>query len=398
MEFVYQAIDKDGGAVKGAVDASDKNTAIKILQDRGLLITNLVERSERSLVFKKLRRVRKEDLVIFSREVATLFEAEITALKVFKLVSTQTSNIFLKEVLTDIADKIQKGSTISKAFAAHPDVFDDFFVNIIQVGEESGTLSRSFTYLADHLEKSHDLNSKVKRALTYPFFVIIVFIAVIILMFVTVIPQISNILIGTGQELPIVTQIVLDVSDFFVSYGYALLAILVGAVIIFVKYAATQSGRRDLDSLKLSLPIVGKLFKMVYISRFASNLSVMVDSGVPLLKSIRSVRGIIGNTVYEDALVEVEEKIRGGAPLSRALETTPVIGKEIHPIVRVGEEAGELTKILKTLTKFYEQEVTGTINTLVDLIQPTIIIALGVGVGGILGAVLLPIYNLASTL
>ena len=398
MKFNYKTIDTQGKEYVGSLIANDKDKAANQLLSKGFSVLSLEEEKKKAVTIEFLRRVNKKDMVIFSKSTSILFSSEIPALRVLKVIASQTHNKYLQETLFEVVASVQKGSSLSGAFAAHPKIFDNFFVNIVEVGEESGTLPRSFEYLADYYKRSHDLQSRVKRALTYPIFIIVIFAVVIALMMVIVIPQISTILINSNAELPFVTKIVIGASDFLVQYGYLILVAIIVFAIFMFKYLSTSIGRYWWDDTKLRLPLFGRLFRLTYTTRLADNLSILLQSGVSILRSIQVVQGSVENEVYREMLIDVEKRVRGGSSLSGAFATSKHIDPSFVQIIRVGEEAGELQPILQVLSGFFEQEVRNTVDTLVDLIQPAIVVLLGVGVGGILGAVLLPIYGLASAI
>ena len=398
MKYIYEAYTEKQENINGIIESNNREGAIRLLQAKGYIIINLIEESTSILNIKLFQSVPRKELVIFSRELAMLFEAQIPALRIFKILSAHTQNPYLQEILISVTSDIENGKSISKAFSKYPDVFDDFFINIVGVGEESGTLNRSFLYLADHFKRSHEVASKVKSALSYPIFVIVTFLGVMILMLVSVVPQIAAILIDAEQDLPTVTNIVLGLSDYLRNNGLTVLFWIIVIVIAFLFYRNTPGGRKTIDSIKLNTPVLGKLLRALYISQMTDNLSIMLQSGVPMLRAINSVQGIIPNVVFKEALANVEEEVKQGSQLSRALENNPVIGIGIAQLVRVGEEAGEIAKILQTVTQFYQEEVRNSVDSMISLIQPAVILLLGAGVGTILAAVLLPIYSLTGAI
>jgi type IV pilus assembly protein PilC len=267
----------------------------------------------------------------------------------------------------------------------------------VKAGEESGRLNETFNYLADYLDRTYEVTSKAKNALIYPAFVIITFIGVMILMFTVIIPKISSILTDSGQALPIYTQIVLDVSSFFVHYGvFLLVAVVIGALALW-RFATTPEGQLSLSSFKLSVPYVGDLYKKLYLSRIADNLHTMIVSGIPMLRSLEITANVVGNDIYKQILEQSLTAVKGGSSLSSSLSQYPEIPGILVQMVKVGEETGQLGKILKTLASFYQREVMNAVDTLVGLIEPVMIVVLGLGVGILLASVLMPIYNVAST-
>jgi type IV pilus assembly protein PilC len=399
MLFKYQSIDKNGEERSGIIDALNEDVAVNSLQAKGLIVSAM-ESAEKKSVLRSLpffNRVPIKDVVILSRQMATLFEAQISALRVFRFLATETTNVTLKASLEKVADDLQEGSTISEALSKHPAIFSSFYVSMVRVGEESGKLDKVLIYLADYLDRTYAVTSKAKHALIYPTFVIIAFIGVMILMFTVIVPRISPILVETGAELPIYTKIVLSISEFLVNYGIFLFVALIISIFLLFKYFQTNEGKVAISNVKLSVPYVGNLYRKLYLSRISDNLNTMIASGITVLQALEDTAPVIGNDIYETIIKEAAQEVKGGKSLSSTLEKYDDIPSIMTQMVKVGEESGELGTILKTLASFYEREVVRAVDTLVDLIQPAIIIVLGLGVGFILAAVLMPIYNIAAT-
>ncbi|NQV88618.1 MAG: type II secretion system F family protein [Parcubacteria group bacterium] len=399
MLFNYKAIENSGENKEGTIEAINIDIAISSLQKRGLMISSILPvKKPLSLntVFSFWSSVSTKEIVVISRQVATLFEAQVSALRVFRLIASEEKNLIVQKSINEVADDIQGGSTISKALSKHPFIFSSFYVNMVRAGEESGKLDQTFSYLADYLERNYDVTSKAKSALIYPAFVISTFVLVMIFMFTFIIPKISGILVETGQELPFYTRIVLNLSTFFVLYGFFFLAILVVAGFFLWKYIQTPEGKLSFDIFKLEVPYVGTLYRKLYLSRIADNTSTLLSSGVSMLKALEITALVVGNEVYKDILEKSVVSVRGGKALSVAFSEYPDIPPIMVQMVKVGEETGELGNILKTLSKFYQKEVVRAVDTLIDLIEPAMIIILGVAVGILIASILVPIYNITS--
>lgn len=267
---------------------------------------------------------------------------------------------------------------------------------MVKAGEESGKLDQTFMYLADYLERTYEVTSKVKTALIYPAFVTFTFIAVMVLMLVVVIPKISMILKESSQAIPIYTKIVLGISDFFVSYGVFLLVGLVIGGFFLWRYLQTNAGKLAYDDMKISTPIIKNLYGKLYLSRIADNMHTMLVSGIPMVRGLDLTSSVVDNLVYKHLLEETVEDVKGGSSVSSALEKHHQIPGIFIQMVRIGEETGQLGNILKTLANFYRREVTNSIDSLVSLIEPAMIIMLGLGVSFLLASVLVPIYSISS--
>lgn len=399
MLYYYKALESSGARKDGSVEAGSLDAAIDSVQKRGLIIVEIepAEKDSWMTQFSIGGKVKTKDVVILSRQMATLFEAQVSALKIFTLLSTEVENEKLRKNLMQVTDDLQAGSSISKALSRHPEVFSDFYVNMVKAGEETGKLNETFNYLADYLDRNYEVTSKAKNALIYPAFVIAVFIAVMVLMFTFIIPKISGILLDSGAPVPIYTKIVFAISGFFVSYGIILLAALLVGVYILYRYTKTPSGKTAFSRFKLEVPYVGDLYRKLYLSIIADNMNTMIFSGIPMVRAMEITGAVVGNEVYKQILDESLLSVKSGSSLSQSLSQYPEIPGILIQMIHVGEEAGELGSILKTMARFYQREVVNAVDTLVGLIEPVMIVLLGLGVGTLLASVLIPIYNIANT-
>lgn len=401
MLFNYTAINKEGGKQDGTIEAVNIDSAINSLQRRGLVISLVEPFEQKKPLFQRsfsfLGRVKNKDVVILSRQMAVLFEAQVSALRVFRLLSGEAENPKIRETLTQVADDLQAGSSISNALSHHPQVFSTFYVSMVKSGEESGKLDEIFIYLADYLDRTYEVTAKARGALIYPAFVVFTFIAVMILMFTVVIPKISVIIVESGQQIPIYTKVVLAISGFLVRYGiFIALATIVGGFFTY-RYSQTPKGKVSFSRFKLTVPYVGTLYKKLYLSRISDNMNTMLVSGIPMMRSLEITAEVVDNAIYQDILKETLDAVKAGTPVSEALSRYEEIPGIMIQMMKVGEETGQLGNILKTMAKFYRREVTNAVDTLVDLIEPVMIVTLGVGVGILLASVLVPIYNLSAS-
>ncbi len=399
--FVYKAIDKDGQEKSGTVEAVNVDVAIGSLQRRGFIISAINEANQKggllnmNLTF--LERVGNKDIVILSRQLATLFSAQVSALRIFRLLAAETENPKLARELDDIAENLQGGNLISASIERHKDVFSSFYVSMVKAGEETGKLDETFVFLADYLDRTYAVTQKAKNALIYPAFIIFTFISVMILMLTMVIPRIADILLESGQEIPAYTKVVIAMSDLLVHYGFFMLIGVVVAIFSFIRFIRTDAGKVAFDGIKLDIPYLGNLYSKLYLSRIADNLNTMLASGIPMIKALELTRDVVDNRVFLHAIEASLEDVKGGSPVSVAFEKHEQFPNILIQMMRVGEETGNLGEILSTLAKFYQREVTNAVDTLVDLIEPVMIILLAVGVGTLLASVLIPIYNISST-
>lgn len=401
MLFVYKAVTKEGEQKEGTIEAINIDSAINALQRREFIISNITPVDEKKgfleMNLSFFERVKPKDIVILSRQMSTLFEAQVSALRIFRLLAAETENTKLARILADVAEQLQAGNSIAGSLEKHKDAFSPFYVSMVRAGEETGKLDETFSFLADYLDRTYEVTSKAKNALVYPAFVILTFVVVMIMMFTVVIPKISTILVESGQDIPVYTKIVLGISTFLVDFGGWLVVGLAVLIFFMIKYIKTKEGRIAFDSFKLGIPFVGHLYKMLYLSRLSDNMNTMLTSGIPMIKALELTKDVVDNQKYIDAISESIEDVRGGTAVSSAFAKHEEFPNILIQMIKVGEETGNLGQILKTLSNFYRREVTTAVDTLVGLIEPVMIILLGLGVGTLLASVLVPIYNISTT-
>ena len=406
MLFKYKAINPDSTRVEGKIEGSSEDDAIGILQDKQLIIVSLEPYEEKNLFGANSTtgfklpffgpKVEEKDVVVFSRQIATLFQSGVSALRAFRLVATETENLELKRILNLIGDDIQSGLSISVSMAKYDKIFGKFYSNMIKAGEESGKLDESFNYLAEYLDRNFDLTQKLKKASVYPMFVSGTFLIVMIAMIVFVIPQMAGMLLEEVQELPLVTKLVLGVGEIAKSYG--LLILIVGSVVGYYLYniSQTPSGRQYVDYFKLKIPVFKVLYKKIFLSRLTDNLDTMLSSGVQIVRALEITSEVVDNTVFQDLLIRVSKKVKGGKSLSQSFYEEEELPNILVQMTKIGEETGKLGFILRSLSSYYKREVETAIDTALSLIEPTLIIFLAGGVGILLAAVLIPMYSVVT--
>ena len=402
MLYEYTATTLEGELKTGSIEASSVDIAISAIQARGLVITNIKSAKqdgsilERLSIFKFFNRVKHKDIVVLSRQLATLFEAKIAVMDSLRLLAGQVNNIRLKESLTEIIEDIKGGSSLSLAMSKHPDIFSTFYINMIKSGEESGKLEEIFSSLADHLERSYELASKTKNALIYPAFVVVTFFVVMILMLTFVIPKLTSILTEVNQKIPFYTRILIGLSSFFRDFGVFLLGGAVAGGVFLWRYAKTEKGSAAVSRFQTSFPFVGALYSKFYLSRITDNMETLLSSGVPAVRTLEITADVVGNKVYKNILLTAANEVKGGSPISEALSKYPEIPLMVVQMIKTGEETGKLNFMLKTLGRFYKKEVDNAVDTLVSLIEPVMIVVLGGAVGVLLISILGPIYNITA--
>ena len=399
MLYKYEATTAEGEEKRGVIDAANRDIAIAALQRRNLIIISVEEAKEGGFFSKPLaifNRVKPRDVVILSRQLSTLFEAKVPVLTSLNLLAGETENPALREKMSVLLDDIQGGSSISEAMSKQPDVFSKFFVNMVRSGEESGKLDEVFSYLASYLERNYELASKARSALIYPIFVLVAFFGVLVLMLTVIIPKLSVILKETGQELPIYTKAIIAVSDLLINYGiFVLIALIVGAISVWY-YLRTGQGKAGFARFQLSIPYVGVLYRKLFIGRMLDNFETLLSSGVSVIRTLELTADVIDSEIFRQILTESIEAVKGGSSISESLSRYEDIPGLVVQMIRVGEETGKLAFVLKTLSRFYKKEVDTAIETLMSLIEPALIIVLGLGVGLLVAGILGPIYNITA--
>ena len=400
--YTYSALDQDGNKREGTIDAVSMDLAITALQRRGLILSSIdpVKDESKGGLGRKLTffdRITGADIVMISRQMMTLFEAQVSALRAFRLLAAEARTQKLADILTEIGNDIQSGSNISAALSKHPKVFSSFYVNMVRAGEETGKLDETFSFLADYLDRNYEVVSKARNALIYPAFIIVTFAVVMSLMMTLVIPNLATMLTQAGQAVPIYTQIIISVSLFFSQYFLLIFILLAVGAGFLIRYGTTTAGREVMSRAKLDAPAIGSIYRKIYLSRIADNLSTMLKSGIQILRGLEITGLVVEDPTYQRVLTEAASDVKGGMPLSDALRKHPEMPGIVVAMIKIGEETGNMGNILETMARFYRREVNNAVDTLVGLIEPFIIVILAVGVAILLASVLLPIYNIASS-
>lgn len=400
MKFTYKAKDRDGKIRSGIVMAADQTRAEQLLADNDLTIISLDIQKE-SLLSKINpfgKSVSNKDMVLFSRQLATLISARVPILQALRILQEQVASKYLTEIIGGLIAAVENGESLSLAMSRYENVFGSVYTSLIRSGEASGSLDKALTYLAEQLEKDYELKSKVKGAMTYPAFVVVALLVVGILMFKFVLPKLTSVLEEQGGQLPAVSVALIAFTRFFDRYWWLVIVVMIAIVIGAKLLISTTLGRYEWDKLKIKLPLVGPIIKKIYLARFARNLSTLVVGGIPIIKALQIVAEVVNNQIYRDILYNTVSRVTAGQSISEGIslypEYFPVI---VSQMVRVGEQTAQLDDIMAKLALFYEKEVDSQISTLTTLLEPVIMVVLGAGVGLLVAGVLLPIYNMAST-
>lgn len=399
MKFSYQARDQKGELKKGFVIAANVQKAEQLLSNNGMIIISLKVQKETivSKIESFFNRVSYKDLVVFSRQLSTLVAARVPILQSLRILEVQVDSAGLVLIVRNLIADIESGQSLSLAMSRHPDVFGNVYISLVRSGEAAGTVSESLSYLADQLEKDYELRSKVKSAMTYPGFVLSALVIVGILMFKFVLPNLVGVLKEQQAELPTVSVWLIAFTDFFEIYWWVVLLVLIGGVVALRSLIFTNSGRYLWDRLKIKLPVLGPVLQKIYMARFSRNLATLVAGGIPIIQALKIISEVINNVIYRDIMLITAEQVTNGKAISDSLMKFDEFPPLVTQMVRVGEQTAELDSILLKLALFYEREVDTQIGTLSSLLEPVIMVILGLGVGLLVAGVLLPIYNLTSS-
>lgn len=396
--FRYKALNKNGKVKRGQIVGMAETDAIARLRRKDLSDISLKDISD-SLEMKLtllINPIKSKDLAIFSRQFSIMVSANVTVVEALVILIEQTKNITLQKMIADIAYEVDSGDFLSDALAKRSKIFSPLFINIVKSGETSGRLDDVLNYLADEIEKNHDMISKIKGAMIYPVFILSGLVIVGIILMVYVIPNLTSVIVQSGTSLPLATRVVIATSDFLQNYITFIIIAVIIIIFLLRRWFKTDFGRLQLDKFKINVPIFGKLFKNIYIIRFSRALSTLSKGGVNITKGLEITVKVVNNVVYQKIIIETLEAVNDGKPISSVMERRKEIPKMVPHMMSVGEKTGKLDEVLDKIVDFYNREVSNTLNNLSTIMEPLIMVVMGVGVGIMVAAILMPMYNLAS--
>lgn len=396
MKFNYQARTKTGEIQSGLVEASSREAAFNVLKSHGLYVT-ILEKIALPFYARRLKfleRATRKDIVLFSRQLSIMIKSKVPVVETLRTIARQIRKPVFREKILKIAEEVEGGIPLSKAFSIYPKLFSPFYINMVKSGEASGKLSEIFIYLADYLEREHAFRSKIKGAMIYPIFILIVFIAVVGIMMIYVIPQLSEVLKGTGQELPLITRFIIKASDFLKNRWWVVGLVLLAIIIGLIRFIKSKTGKDFFDRTLVRMPLLGSFLKKLYLSRFALNLSTLISGGLPIARALEITGEVVGNNLYKDIIFETRDGVKRGEPISSILERYPSsISPLFYQMIIAGEKTGSIDESLMNVVEFYQRDVNRSLDTFVRLLEPIFIILLGGVVAGLMGAVLMPLYT-----
>jgi type IV pilus assembly protein PilC len=393
VSFAWEGRDKRGQRIKGKSLAPDEAALRVELRRQGIAASRIRKQSQQ----RKGGRVNAGDIAVFSRQLATMLAAGIPMVQAFEIVSSGTDKPALQKLILDIKADIEGGTSLHEALGKHPLHFDDLFVNLIEAGEQSGALETLLDKVATYKEKTEAMKKKVKKALFYPAAVVVVAFIVTIILMLFVIPEFQKLFQGFGANLPAFTQFVINISEFVQHKGLYLAVVLGLAIWAFLYFKKRSRRMREvLDRISLKVPIIGPILNKAAIARYARTLSTMFAAGVPLVEALESVAGATGNIVYENAVMKMKDEVATGQRLQRAMDARGIFPNMVVQMIAVGEEAGSLDAMAGKVATFYEAEVDNAVDSMSSLLEPLIMVVLGVLVGGLVIAMYLPIFELGN--
>ncbi len=400
MGFFRYRAHKGEDITSGMVEAPNIESASEILSDRGLTIINITEESGHSkgLSFNLaiFQRVKQKDIVIFSRQLSVMISATLPIVQALRILVKQTENEYFKSVISELADEVEGGQKFSVALEHYTNVFSNFYISMIKSGETSGKLDDVLEYLADQLEKDYDLSSKIKGAMIYPAFIVSGLVAVGVVMMIFVIPKLTEMLTASGQVLPITTRMLIGTSSFMRDYWWLLILIILAIVFGFRAIVKTPAGKKAKDNIVLRVPVFGKLLQRIYLVRMTRSLSTLIVGGVPLTVGLKIVNEVVGNRAYQELIEETITSVEDGASVATVFLESPIVPSLVSQMMSVGEKTGRLDDVLAKVSDFYSREIENIVSNLTSLIEPFIMVLIGVAVGGMVAAIILPMYNLAN--
>ena len=394
VAYQWEGMDKKGQRIKGRSVAQNEQALKNELRRQGVVATRIRKQSQ---AFKSAGRVKPEDIAIFSRQLATMLGAGIPLVQAFEIIGAGHEKPAMQKLVLDIKSDVEGGTSLHEALAKHPLYFDDLFVNLVEAGEQAGDLEGLLDKVATYKEKSEAVKKKVKKALFYPAAVLVVAVIVTVILLIFVIPQFEDLFKGFGADLPAFTQMVINLSRFVQANGIYMAVVVAGAFWVFFYFKKrSRKMRHFLDRMALKMPIIGPILNKAAIARYARTLSTMFAAGVPLVEALESVAGACGNIVFEDAVLKMRDEVATGQRLQRAMENTGIFPNMVVQMIAVGEESGSLDAMAGKVATFYEEDVDAAVDSMSSLLEPLIMLILGVLVGGLVIAMYLPIFKLGS--
>jgi type IV pilus assembly protein PilC len=402
MKFVFKAKTEAGQDRSGVVEALSRDAAIQVLQNNGLTPFSVQEEGRDITLVRDIAKlwegVSQKELMVMFRQLATLISARVPMVSALDTLADQASNRYLRIILKEIEDDVEDGASFSESLEKHPAVFEPLVINMLRAGEVSGTLQRAIEVVAENIEKNYQLSSKIKGALFYPGFVFSAALIIGFLVVTFILPKLTGLIRELGVAIPWYTEVLMWIGDFMNAYWWAVLLVFFAAGLSFFYYINTTSGQADWNRVVLKLPVFGNLMKYVYITRFAENMSSLLNGGIPIVKALIIVSDVTGNLVFREVILHAAEEVKTGGAMSNVFLRSLVIPPIVSQMIKIGEESGSVAKVLDGVADFYRSEVENITRNMTSLIEPILIVFLGIGVGVMVVGILMPIYDIAGKL
>ena len=400
MKYNYRARNNQTGKIeRGKVESNNKANAFALLQKNDLTVISIDEEIGLSIFAKSFfNTISPKDKAVFTRELAIMIRSGLSIVEALKALEDEAENKYFAGIIADLVVSVQGGKSFSSSLEKHSKVFGEIYSSTIQSGEISGKVDVVLERLATQIEKDFDLNRKVKGAMTYPIFVLVTLVAVMILIMVTIIPQLKNIFDDAGVALPALTRGMIAASLFLKNYGLYVLAAIIGVVLACIQWNRTKDGRHFFDSLKIKIPVLGLLLKKSYIANFCRTFASLAASGLPLLDVFHSAGKVMGNIIYEDEVNRLAEKVKNGISISKAFSDSKLFPRMIAQMSMVGERSGNIDEVFDNMADFYERDVEAITSNISSLLEPMLMVVMGIGIGLIIISVLQPIYGLVNAI
>ncbi len=400
MKFFFRAKNKEGEIKEGTVDASSKEVALDLIQHSQLFPISIREyrkdNTPLQVLNKYLNRVKVKELMMFFRQLAILVEARVPIIYSLQAIKEQVENSYFRKIINEMMNDVQDGMPFSDAIKKKPEIFSRLSVSIIQSGENSGNFRQSVEYVADNIEKNYNLSRKIASAFIYPAVVMVVFFVVAFIFLAFIIPKMTAVIKGLGVDFPWYTKIIISFSDFMAVFWWVVLLGIIFFILGFIYYLSTQDGKRWSDALKIKMPVFGAIFRGIYLARFTGNLAILLNGDIPIIRAVLLSGSVTNNTVYEDLFERVAYELKIGGSMSKVFEKTELIPPVVAQMIRVGEESGQLPLVLDHVATFYERETDQATKNLSVLLEPLIMIVMGIAVGLLVFSILMPIYDIAG--
>lgn len=402
MKFNYQARTKEGKIEKGVIEASSEKAAADLLQKYNVFVVSLKETKTPLSLFKNRilkGKVSKKDLAIFFRQLAVMIDSRVPVVQSLLSLASQATKASFRDKIIRVSEMIEEGKSLSEALSSFPEIFDIFCISLIKSGEATGKISGSLYYLSEHLERSHDISSKVKGAMIYPAVILSFLLVVVVVVMTFVMPKLVVMIGEMGGNIPLTTRMLIGFYNFLVHYGWIILIAFLGLVSFLIYYLRTEEGKKVYDNAAIRFPFIGRFLGKIFLAGFAENLSILIAAGLPVTQALKITKDTISSFVYKEIVGEIEKEVSEGSKISSVLVRYPErIPPFVVQMIKVGEETGKLDTTLLEIVNFYQKEITNIVNNIMTIIEPILIIILGLGVAFLAISVLSPMYGMIGAL